>query len=115
VEDDGAGFDFSAIREAAIANGLAAKDIVNQMSKGELVRFVFVSGFTTQDETNIDAGRGVGLDVVKDSVARLGGKIGIKSSCGLSSQVTIRLPRRMLTMIEQPLPELVLTEKIAGF
>ena len=92
VADDGRGFDFSAIRERAVEQGLVAADVVKAMRKPELVKFIFVSGFSTIVSSESDDGEGFGLDLVKKSVVRLDGKISVKSTRGVSSQVTILLP-----------------------
>jgi len=98
VWDDGRGFDFDAIRRVAVERDLVKPDVVTAMSKGELIRFIFVSGFSTYDAPNADAGQGVGLDLVRDSVVKLDGKISVKSSRGRSSQVTIELPKSALSL-----------------
>lgn len=92
VADDGQGFDFSAIREKAVERGLVAADVVKAMRKPELVKFIFVSGFSTIVSPENDTGEGFGLDLVKNSVVRLDGKISVKSTRGVSSHVTIQLP-----------------------
>lgn len=111
VWDDGRGFDFDAIRRIAVERDLVAADVAAVLSKSELVRFIFVSGFSTREEASIDAGRGVGLDIVKESVVKLGGKISVKSSRGISSQVTIQLPISALSLTERKNLEPVQSER----
>ena len=74
VEDDGRGVDFEAIRQKAIASGYAAEDVA-QWDNKQLLTLMFSSGFSTLNAATDDAGRGVGLDVIKDRVQSLNGKI----------------------------------------
>ncbi len=105
VKDDGAGFDFYAIRKTIVQKGLGTVERVGAMSKSELVRFIFVSGFSTLMDKSDKTERGVGLDFVKGSIEQLGGKISVRSSRGISSQVSIRLPRSVFGQHQAEVPE----------
>src|SRR6185503_15546744 len=80
VSDDGAGLDYARIREKALANGLLAADV--ELPEAQLAQFIFVSGFSTAAEVSQVAGRGVGMDVVKNEITSLGGRVEIASSAG---------------------------------
>lgn len=90
VQDDGAGFDFDAIRRTAVARGILTKELSERLSKNELVRLVFISGFSTA------AAQGMGLEQVKVALTDMGGKIGIGSPDGIRAQFMISLPKAVL-------------------
>jgi signal transduction histidine kinase len=81
-EDDGRGIDFDAVRARAIALGRLDPTQAAKATPRELVRFLFQSGFTTRDSADDHAGRGVGLDLVRDVAARLGATVGVSSREG---------------------------------
>jgi len=88
--DDGAGLDLERIRARALAQGLVhAGDPISEQSLAELV---FVPGFSTADVVTEIAGRGVGMDVVKNEVSGLGGRVELASAAGRGARFTIRLP-----------------------
>ncbi len=90
VADDGAGLNFPRIREKAVAGGLLAPDI--ELPEAQLAQFIFMSGFSTATEVNQIAGRGVGMDVVKNEITSLGGRVEITSAAGRGTTFTITLP-----------------------
>ena len=75
VADDGAGLNFPRIREKAVEAGLLAPDV--ELPEAQLAQFIFVSGFSTATEVSQIAGRGVGMDVVKNEITSLGGRVEI--------------------------------------
>ena len=88
--DDGAGLDLERIRARALAQGLLhAGDPISEQSLAELV---FVPGFSTADVVTEIAGRGVGMDVVKNEVSGLGGRVELASAPGRGARFTVRLP-----------------------
>jgi len=93
VIDDGAGFNFSAIKKAAVQRGLVEPEIVKSMTKGQLIKFIFLSGFSTHENVKADICRGLGLDRIKESLARMDGKIRVRSTRGVSSMISIRIVR----------------------
>ncbi|HGM5613567.1 TPA: Hpt domain-containing protein [Stenotrophomonas maltophilia] len=93
VADDGAGLDREAIRRRAIDRGLLAADA--QPSEQELDNLIFASGFTTADQVSQLAGRGVGMDVVRNEVRQLGGSVDIQSVRGQGVRFTLRLPQTL--------------------
>ncbi|HKV60035.1 MAG TPA: Hpt domain-containing protein, partial [Ktedonobacteraceae bacterium] len=71
VRDDGTGIDPARVRNAAISRGFISPD--QQLSEGDIIELIFRPGFSTAEVLSEESGRGVGLDVVRDSVARLRG------------------------------------------
>ncbi|MBV1914726.1 MAG: response regulator [Pseudomonadales bacterium] len=97
ISDDGAGMDGELIRASAIERGLLEADA--EISEEELHQLILVPGFSTADKVSLIAGRGVGMDVVRDGIQQLGGSITIASERGKGSTFTIRLPA-MQSLIE---------------
>jgi chemosensory pili system protein ChpA (sensor histidine kinase/response regulator) len=81
---------FPRIREKAIQAGLLAPDV--ELPDAQLAQFIFMPGFSTATEVNQIAGRGVGMDVVKNEITSLGGRVEIASSAGRGATFTISLP-----------------------
>lgn len=90
LADDGAGLDFAAIRRRAVERGLLAEDA--QVDDGTLVDLIFRAGFSTAATVSEIVGRGVGLDVVRDEVVQLGGRIAVQAEPGRGTRFTIMLP-----------------------
>jgi chemosensory pili system protein ChpA (sensor histidine kinase/response regulator) len=90
VGDDGAGLDFARIREKAVAAGLLAADV--ELPEAQLAQFIFLSGFSTAKEVSQISGRGVGLDVVRNEITSLGGRVEIASTPGRGTTFTVTLP-----------------------
>ncbi|HUQ27512.1 MAG TPA: Hpt domain-containing protein [Usitatibacter sp.] len=90
VSDDGAGLNFPRIREKAIASGILQPDV--ELPESQLAQFIFMTGFSTATEVSQVSGRGVGLDVVKNEITSLGGRVEITSHAGRGTTFTITLP-----------------------
>lgn len=90
VQDDGKGIDPGRLREKAIAKGLVRPDA--QMTRDECMLLLFKNGFSTKDQVSEISGRGVGLDVVKTNVEKMGGQIQLESQLGSGSTFRIVLP-----------------------
>lgn len=88
--DDGAGLDLGRIRAKALQRGLI--DEAGPISEQRLAELIFVPGFSTAEEVTEIAGRGVGMDVVKDEVGGLGGRIELESVPHRGTRFTVRLP-----------------------
>ena len=93
LADDGAGLDFSRIRERAIERGLISVDSV--LTEAELAQLIFLPGFTTAEQVSAISGRGVGLDVVRAEVAAMGGRIDVQSVAGQGASFCLHLPVSM--------------------
>ena len=92
VSDDGAGIDAEKVKKKAVKVGLITKEEADMMSRMEVYELLFHSGFSTKDEADQLAGRGVGMDVVRTSISEIRGTINTDSSLGKGTTFTIRLP-----------------------
>ena len=88
--DDGAGLDYERIRARAIAVGLLAAD--DDADPARLAELIFTPGFSTASALSQVAGRGIGMDVVKTEVARLGGRVEIASTAGQGTEFRLYIP-----------------------
>jgi chemotaxis protein histidine kinase CheA len=94
-EDDGAGLDLEAIREAAKARDILADN--EQLSDEELAQLVLRPNFSTRTETTQLSGRGIGLDAVNMQVVSLGGSLRLHSEPGQGCQIIMRLPLTLIS------------------
>jgi chemosensory pili system protein ChpA (sensor histidine kinase/response regulator) len=92
VEDDGGGLDVERIRRHAIERGYVSEADAASLSNDALYSFVFQPGFSTAERISEVSGRGVGLDIVKAKVTRLGGRLALTSTPGAGTRITIRVP-----------------------
>jgi two-component system, chemotaxis family, sensor kinase CheA len=92
VEDDGRGMDHGALVTAAVRHGMVSAEEARELSQGEALALVFMPGFTTKEVATDLSGRGVGLDVVKTNISKLGGVVDITSDVGIGTKMTITLP-----------------------
>jgi len=92
VADDGCGIEMEKVRHRIIARGLASAERTGQMTDRELLRFIFLPGFSTADKVTNVSGRGVGLDVVKADIEAVGGVVEIESSVGQGSTFRVKIP-----------------------
>ena len=97
VEDDGGGLDVEKIRTKAIDRGLTGPEAARLMSESDVVKFIFVPGFSTADKICNQAGRGVGMDVVKCAVESMNGHIDVKSVRGVGTKFSLSLPLIVVT------------------
>lgn len=98
LEDDGRGLDLAAIGAAAAARGLIAPEEARHPQPETLTRLVFESGFSTRAEVTEISGRGVGLDVVHDVVARLKGELRLATEPGRGLTVEAIVPLSLLAI-----------------
>ena len=96
VEDDGAGLDLAKIRAKAVRMGLVRADHAYAMPDAEAIKYIFSPGFTTADKIGDQAGRGVGLDVVRRVVEEINGHIDVESLPGVGTKFTLDLPLTLL-------------------
>ncbi len=92
IEDDGAGMNESKLLEAAVRKGMIAREVAGDISREETLNLIFAPGFSTSASVTDISGRGVGMDVVKTNISRLGGVIDVQSEHGIGSKFTITLP-----------------------
>ncbi|MBF4490330.1 Hpt domain-containing protein [Psychrobacter sp. N25K4-3-2] len=93
LQDDGQGIDYDSIRQKLIAKGRFDAEATAQMSQGELLKQLFMSGFSTKEHADEDGGRGVGLDIIKAQVKEYDGKLNVNSELGKMTRFTITLPK----------------------
>ncbi len=91
IEDDGKGFDTEKILAKAKAKGLLQK-AENEYSAKEIYQFLMLPGFSTSDTVTEYSGRGVGMDVVKKNVEKIGGSIVLDSKINKGTNITFRIP-----------------------
>jgi two-component system chemotaxis sensor kinase CheA len=92
VEDDGRGIDTDRVRTVAVERGLATSDIVAGMSEGAVIDLIFMAGFSTTTDVSDLSGRGVGMDAVRASIERLGGRVQLETRKGAGAIVRFVLP-----------------------
>jgi len=107
IQDDGRGIDGKKLVEKAIANGVLTKDEAAQLSPRDQLALIFEAGLSTAKEVTAISGRGVGMDVVRSNVERIGGIVEVDSKPGEGTRMTLRVP---LTLTIIP----ALTVSIAG-
>jgi two-component system, chemotaxis family, sensor kinase CheA len=91
-EDDGAGISPDQLKAAAVRKQILTEEEASAMDTRAAMALIFRPGFSTQEEVSMDAGRGVGMDVVARSVYALGGKIGVSTNPGKFTRFKIVLP-----------------------
>ena len=91
-EDDGAGISPDQLKAAAVRKQILTEEEAAGMDTRAAMALIFRPGFSTQEEVSMDAGRGVGMDVVARSVYALGGKIGVSTNPGKFTRFKIVLP-----------------------
>ena len=92
VADDGRGLPLDRIRAKVLANGLATEAELATMTEAQLQRFIFRAGFSTAAVVTAVSGRGVGMDVVKTNIEKIGGTIELKSTLGVGTTFIIKIP-----------------------
>lgn len=107
VEDDGRGIDVARVRAVARRRGVAPVAGIDAMSDDEVIELIFAPGFSTASQVTDLSGRGVGMDVVRTVIERLGGRVSVSSRPGLGTAVRFSLP--FTVMMTQ-----VLTVEAAG-
>ncbi len=107
VSDDGAGVDPGVLRQRLVDSGRWSRAQAATATDAAILRAIFEPGVSTREETDALAGRGVGLDSVRETIAKLGGDIRLESTRGHGTTFTLRLP--ITTAISQ-----ALLFKIAG-
>ena len=92
IADDGRGLNVEKIRAKAVANGIATEAELDSMSEQQIMLFIFKAGFSTAEKVTSVSGRGVGMDVVRTNIEKIGGTIEMKSVWGKGSTFTIKIP-----------------------
>jgi len=92
IADDGRGLNAERIRAKAISNGLVTEAELTSMSDHQLYQFIFRAGFSTAEKVTNVSGRGVGMDVVRSNIEKIGGTIDLRSTPGKGTTFTIKIP-----------------------
>ncbi len=92
ISDDGRGLDREAIIQKAVSNGIINGETARTMSDERVWNMIFLPGISTASRVSDTSGRGVGMDVVKNNIERLGGQISVTSSPGRGTSITLRIP-----------------------
>jgi two-component system chemotaxis sensor kinase CheA len=92
VEDDGRGMDPKHILQVAVRRHIVEPAEAAEMSDRDALALIFRPGFTTKDMASDISGRGVGMDIVKTNISKLGGIVDLSSEIGIGTKVTVTLP-----------------------
>jgi two-component system chemotaxis sensor kinase CheA len=98
VEDDGRGMDAEKIRKRAVEKGLISLEEARKIPDNQIIYFVCVPGFTTCEEASTVSGRGVGMDVVKSKIQKMGGNLEIETELGKGTKIKMQLPLTLAIM-----------------
>ena len=90
--DDGAGLDSERIRQKALGKGLVSAEQAIRMTDRDIVNLIFMPGFSTAEKVSKVSGRGVGMDVVRTNIEKIGGTVDVQSRPGLGTTVHMRIP-----------------------
>ncbi|MBT7771472.1 MAG: response regulator, partial [Rhodospirillales bacterium] len=92
ISDDGRGLNTERIRQKAIENEMATEAEIESMADAQIHQFVMKAGFSTAEKITSVSGRGVGMDVVRSNIEKIGGTVELKSEDGKGSSFTIKIP-----------------------
>jgi two-component system chemotaxis sensor kinase CheA len=106
IHDDGAGIDLERVRKKAIDKGLITAEQAARMSEREVVNLIFLPGFSTAQKVSNVSGRGVGMDVVKTNIEKIGGQVDLQNHVGQGMTIKIKIPLTLAII-----PALLVTTK----
>ncbi len=92
ITDDGKGLPLDKIKAKIVSNGLATEEELAEMSTQQIQQYIFHAGLSTAEAVTSVSGRGVGMDVVRTNIEKIGGSIELKSTEGKGSTFTIKIP-----------------------
>lgn len=98
IQDDGKGIDPEIIKKKAIEKGTITKEEALSLSKKEIINLIFAPGFSTAQQVTDLSGRGVGMDVVRRTIEKIGGSVEIESVVGKGSRFCLNVPLTMAIM-----------------
>jgi two-component system, chemotaxis family, sensor kinase CheA len=90
--DDGGGMDTEKIKKKALQRGLLTEEQIGRMNDREIQNLIFLPGFTTKERVTNVSGRGVGMDVVKTNIERIGGTVEVLSKMGEGTTIKMKIP-----------------------
>jgi len=92
IADDGGGIDVDRVRQKAIEKGILSVDQATRMSERELTQLIFAPGFSTAEQVTNISGRGVGMDVVRTNIEKIGGTLEVGGGLGEGTTIRVRIP-----------------------
>ncbi len=92
ISDDGSGIDRDRVTRKAVDRGLIGGEQAARLTDREVFSLIFLPGFSTAEQVTSISGRGVGMDVVKKNIERIGGTVDVESERGRSTTIRIRIP-----------------------
>ncbi len=92
IRDDGNGIDIEKVKRKAIEKGLISAEAVSRITEREAMNLIFLPGLSTADKITNVSGRGVGMDVVKTNIEKIGGMVEISSGLGRGTILKIKIP-----------------------
>ncbi|MGB7438223.1 MAG: chemotaxis protein CheW, partial [Candidatus Acidiferrum sp.] len=98
ISDDGAGIDARRVRDKAVAKGLVSAAQAEKMNDTEALNLIFLPGLSTAEKVTNVSGRGVGMDVVKTNIERIGGRAILNSETGRGTTVRLEIPLTLATI-----------------
>jgi len=98
IADDGAGIDVERVRQKAVSKGLVTEASTEKMPESELLKLIFLPGLSTAERVTNVSGRGVGMDVVKTNIERIGGRANLETVLGRGTTVRLEIPLTLATI-----------------
>ena len=98
VRDDGLGIDEAIIRTAIVRKGLHDEATVNRLTREEVMEFLFLPEFSSRSELSLISGRGIGLDIVRDTLRSLGGDVTVQSKLHEGTKFILTFPTRVASI-----------------
>ena len=92
ISDDGAGIDVEAVRKKAVEKGLISPDVAARLNEKDALNLIFRPGLSTAKKVTNVSGRGVGMDVVRTNIEKIGGTIDLSSRLGEGTRMKIKIP-----------------------
>jgi two-component system chemotaxis sensor kinase CheA len=98
LADDGAGIDLERVKQKALAKGLLTTGHAEKMTESEILNLIFLPGLSTAEKVTNVSGRGVGMDVVKTNIERIGGRAKLESVRRKGTTVSLEIPLTLATI-----------------
>ncbi len=92
IIDNGRGINIDRVKQKALSSGIVTEAQLETMSEKQIAQFIFAAGFSTAEKVTAVSGRGVGMDVVKTNIQKIGGTLDLDSTWGKGSKVSIKIP-----------------------
>jgi len=101
VKDDGRGINIDKVRKAALSRGMVTEQALSQLNDKDTLQMIFKPGFSTADVISEISGRGIGMDVVKTNVERLGGTVEIETAENQGTKISMIIPAKYCLSLEK--------------